>query len=268
MDTQTVQNTMLIPLYGRMIAGKRFPDILCDTTAARICESVDYDFSGISQTYGSEYAALTCLIRAARMDEYARRYIAAHPGGVVVNLGSGLDDTFARVDNGNIRWYNLDLPDAIAYREQFIIPTDRCRNIAKSMFEYSWLRDLAESPDGSICVLAAGLFFYFEEKELKELVSKLCEHFPHGELFFETCSRSGMKIANKMVKKSGNTGAEMKFWVNDAAKLKSWSPKITQAVASPFFGERYKDKRLAKFTRLIMRGADLLKRTKFVKILW
>jgi O-methyltransferase involved in polyketide biosynthesis len=268
MEEHSVQSTMLIPLYGRMIAGKRFPDILRDTAAERICESVEFDFSGIAKTYGSEYASLTCLIRAARMDEHARAYIAAQPYGVVINLGSGLDDTFTRVDNGRVRWYNLDLPDAAAYRERFIKPTERCQNIAKSMFDFSWLDGVEPPLGGSVLVLAAGLFFYFDEAEIRELAAKLCDSFPHGELFFDACSRSGMKIANKMVKKTGNSGAEMKFWVDRASSLKTWSPKITQAVSYPFFSGRYKDKRLLAFTRLIMWGADFLKRTKFVSVKW
>jgi O-methyltransferase involved in polyketide biosynthesis len=136
------------------------------------------------------------------------------------------------------------------------------------MFDYTWLEEVNMPPDGSVCVLAAGLFFYFKERDLKELVSKLCEHFVHGELFFEACSRSGMKIANKMVKKTGNAGAEMRFWVDDAASLKAWSPRITQTVSYSFFGGRYKDKRLNKFTRFIMWGADFLKRTKFISVKW
>jgi O-methyltransferase involved in polyketide biosynthesis len=259
---------MLIPLYGRMIAGKRFPDILRDVAAERICESVSYDFSGISKTYGGEYASLTCLIRAARMDECARAFIAAHPDSAVVNLGAGLDDTFSRVDNGRVRWYNLDLTDAIAYRERFIKPSERCRNIAKSMFDYSWL-DEVETPDGApILILAAGLFFYFGHEEIRELFQQISGRFPCGELFFETCSRSGTKIANRMVKKTGNSGAEMKFWVNRAAEVKAWSPHIKEAACLPYFGERAKDKRLSRFTRLIMWGGDFLKRTKFVRVTW
>jgi O-methyltransferase involved in polyketide biosynthesis len=172
------------------------------------------------------------------------------------------------VDNGSARWYNIDLPDTIAYRERFIAPAQRERNIAKSMFDYSWLDEIGTPAGGEVLVLAAGLFFYFHETELRDLTATICRRFPHGELFFEACSRSGMNIANKMVKRTGNAGAEMKFWVNDAASLKAWSPKITRTLTQPFFGDRYKDKRLAPFTRLLMWGADILKRTKFVSIQW
>jgi O-methyltransferase involved in polyketide biosynthesis/ubiquinone/menaquinone biosynthesis C-methylase UbiE len=267
-QNDTVQSTMLIPLYGRMIAGRRFPDILRDVSAERICESVAYDFSGIAKTYGGEYAAVCCLIRAARMDERAGEYIAAHPDGTVVNLGAGLDDTFSRVDNGCVLWYNLDLPDAIAYRGQFIEPTGRCRNIGKSMFDYTWLDDVKPPSGGSVLILAAGLFFYFERAQIKELFSKISKHFPSGELFFDALSKSGMKIANKMVRHTGNTGAKMKFWVNHASEVRAWSPEIKKAVCLSYFGARVKDKRLSAVTRLVMLGGDFLGRTKFVRVKW
>ncbi|MDR1786038.1 MAG: class I SAM-dependent methyltransferase [Spirochaetaceae bacterium] len=266
MNSQSIQATMLIPLYGRTIAGRRFPGILRDTAAERIVDSVDFDFSGVASVYGTEYAALTCLVRAARMDECARVFLSTHPDGTVVNLGAGLDDTFSRVDNGAALWYNLDLPDAIAYREQFFAPTERCRNIAKSMFDYTWLDDIG-TPEQAL-VLAAGLFFYFEESEIRRLVEKICEHFPACCLVFESCSRRGMKIANKLVRKTGITGAEMKCFVNNAAQVKGWSPKISSAACLPFFEGRYKDKRFSLLTRFLMWGADFLCKTKFVVVRW
>ncbi|MDR2400624.1 MAG: class I SAM-dependent methyltransferase [Deferribacteraceae bacterium] len=268
LQSNTIQSTMLIPLYGRMIAGRRFPDILLDTAAERICESVEYDFSAISQTYGGEYTSLACLVRAARIDECARSFIAAHPNGTVINLGSGLDDTFSRVDNGSVHWYNLDLSAAVAYRENFIKPTDRSKNIAKSMFDYTWLNDVGIPSDGYVLVLAAGLFFFFEEAEISALFRKISGHSPHGEMYFDACSRSGMKIANKMVRRTGNSGAEMKFWTDNAEQVKSWSQKITEAVCLPYFGNLYKDRRISRFTRFLMWGADFLKRTKFVRVRW
>jgi O-methyltransferase involved in polyketide biosynthesis len=249
-----------------MIAGKRFPHILRDKAAEKICESVEYDFSGISKSYGSEYASLTCLIRAAKVDEYARSYIAAHPDGLVINLGSGLDDTFSRVDNGRIHWINLDLPDAISYRERFMKPTDRCKNIAKSMLDCSWLTEAPASEN--VLILAAGLFFYFAESDISELFRNISDRYPHGELYFEACSKSGMEIANNMVKKTGNSGAEMKFWTDSPEQVKAWSPKIAEANCLPYFGDYSKDKHVTRFTRLIMWGADWLKRTKFVSVKW
>ena len=111
LQEQTVQATMFLAIYGRAKASRMFPDILRDNEAIRIVNSMDYDFTDIDKSYGTEYAILCCLLRAKRLDERCLAYIREHPDGVVVNLGAGLDTTFSRVDNGSVRWYNLDLPD-------------------------------------------------------------------------------------------------------------------------------------------------------------
>jgi O-methyltransferase involved in polyketide biosynthesis len=259
---------MLIPLYGRAIAGKRFPDILSDANAERIVETLDFDFTDIASLYGEEYTSLCCLIRAAKVDERTSQFIEHYPEATVINLGAGLDDTFSRIDNGCIQWYNLDLPDAIAYRENFFPPSNRSQNIAKSMFDYSWLDDVATPPNDAVFVIASGLFFYFTETEIRTLASKIFSRFLRGELFFDAFSHSGINIANKMVKRTDNLAAKMKSWVNNAKEVKAWSPEIRSAQCLPYFGDIFKDKRLKLKTRLLMWGADFLGRTKFISIKW
>jgi O-methyltransferase involved in polyketide biosynthesis len=152
--------------------------------------------------------------------------------------------------------------------ERKIKPSSRCRNIAKSMFDYSWLDDVADRPGGAVLVIAAGPFYYFEETEICALTARLCMRFSEGELFFDACSHTGMKIANKMVQRSGNVGAEMKFWVDSARSVKAWTPEIYHAECMPYFGDRYKDARLQTATRILMWGGDFLRRTKFVSVKW
>jgi O-methyltransferase involved in polyketide biosynthesis len=161
LQDQTVQATMLLPVYGRAKASRMFPDILRDDGAIRIVDNMDYDFTQIAKHYATEYGSLCCLLRAKRFDERCLAYIQKHPDGAVVNLGSGLDTTFDRVDNGSVRWYNLDLPDAMAFRQRFIPPKERCTDIAKSMFDYTWLDEIKTAD--SVFILAGGLFYYFEE---------------------------------------------------------------------------------------------------------
>lgn len=268
LDDQSIQQTMLVPLYGRAIAGRRFPELLRDLTAEEIVGRVDYDFSGISSIYGTEYAALACLNRAIRMDERARAYLRDHPEGTIIYLGCGLDDTFSRIDNGTVHWYNLDLPDAVAYRERFIQPSERCRTIARSMFDYAWLDEVARPIDDHVLVLAAGLFYYFEESQVRELTTRLCEHFPSGEIFFEATSKRGTQIANAMVRHTGNTAAPMRFWVDDARQVARWCEKITFVACQPYFGDLWRHRGVGLFSRLIMHGGDLLRRVKLVTLRW
>ncbi|MDR2350290.1 MAG: class I SAM-dependent methyltransferase [Deltaproteobacteria bacterium] len=264
---QNTQSTMLIPLYGRAIAGARFPDILRDPDAERIVKTVKYDFSKISARYGEEYASVSCLARALRFDERALEFAKKHPDAIVVNLGAGLDNTFARIDNGRMTNYNVDLPDAIRFRERFIPPSERSRDIPRSAFDYGWLGEI-DSPGKAVFVMSGGFFCYFPESDLKELVGKIVGRFETGELIFDICSRKGMKIANRMVEESGNLGARMRFAVDRAEDLRDWSPGLARVAVEPFFGKLSRHKGFKLKTRFLTRAADLLGRAKFVRILW
>ena len=58
-----------------------------------------------------------------------------YPDCVIVSIGCGLDTRFLRIDNGKIKWYNLDLPEVIEKRKLFFEPHERVIDIAKSAFD-------------------------------------------------------------------------------------------------------------------------------------
>jgi len=58
-------------------------------------------------------------LRARHYDEYAGEFLARHPGGVIVNIGCGLDSRFLRIDNGSVIFYDLDLPEMIDLKKRF-----------------------------------------------------------------------------------------------------------------------------------------------------
>jgi O-methyltransferase involved in polyketide biosynthesis len=267
LQSQSVQSTMLLPVYGRAKASRMFPDIMRDDEAVRIVNGMDFDFTRIDKNYGTEYGSLCCLLRAKRFDERCLAYLREHPGGTVVNLGSGLDTTLSRVDNGAVRWYNIDLPDAMAFRRQFIPEPGNGADIAKSMFEYAWL-DEVEAADGAVFIIAGGLFYYFEESQLRELFSRVAGHFPRGELVFDAQSRMAVRISNRMVRRTGNKGSEMLFYIDDAQKLKNWSPKIRAVESVPLFSGLQKRTRFKLSTRLNMWGLDNLKMGFIVSVRW
>jgi O-methyltransferase involved in polyketide biosynthesis len=155
----------------------------------------------------------------------------------------------------------------MAFRRRFIPPKERCTDIAKSMFDYTWL-DEVETADGSVFILAGGLFYYFEETQVRELIARVAEHFPRGEIFFDAQSKTAVKISNRMVRKAGNKGSEMKFWVKDAQKLKYWSPKISKVESVPFFGALWKEKRFKLSSKLNMWGLDKLKMGLLISVQW
>ena len=44
-EKNTVQETLVIPLFGRLVCSERFPALFSDPEAKRICDSLDYDFA-------------------------------------------------------------------------------------------------------------------------------------------------------------------------------------------------------------------------------
>lgn len=268
LTAHSIQHTMMIPLYSRAAAGRRFPEILRDHTAERIMAETKADLRGIRTVYDSEYAALLCLLRAERADDRVRDHLGRYPDATVINLGAGLDDTFGRIDNGRVRWYNLDLPDAIAYREQFLPATERSMNLAFSAFDLDWLAEVRVAAETPVLVLANGLFQYFPAVRIRSLVAGLCRRFASGELFFDAGSWFGIWVANQMVRWTGNTGAGMHFWVNRPDTLFEWSPRIVQVEVQTFFSGLPAATRLNPITRFMIWGAKLLGSARLISLRW
>ena len=49
----TVQETLVIPVYARKMRSERYPRLFYDETALRLIEQVDYDFSALEKKSGS-----------------------------------------------------------------------------------------------------------------------------------------------------------------------------------------------------------------------
>ena len=48
-----------------------------------------------------------------------------YPKATIINIGCGLDNRFERVDNGQIDFFDLDLPDIIEIKKQLFNETTR-----------------------------------------------------------------------------------------------------------------------------------------------
>lgn len=219
-----LQETMVLPLWGRFLESKKSDPLVYDSKAIEIINNMDYDFSKIENKL-TEYHALAWAVRTKTMDLVVERFIKKHSNATIVNIGSGLDTSFERVDNKKITWYDLDLPDAIEFRRNFIAETDRECYISKSVFDYTWFDDI-KNIDDSILFIASGVLMFFEEEELKHLFTKLALKFPNGEIFFDTLSEEGLKYANDMMLKAGMKEGMILWGTNSASEVTKWNDKI------------------------------------------
>ena len=158
-EKNTVQETLVIPLYGRKMCSELYPALYRDETAARIISQVDYDFSVLEKTSGSVMQRFGFLELAMRQNDLAwevEDYLKTHPTAAVVNLGCGLDDTGRRCDNGSCKIYNIDFPAVIAARNELLPAGEREENIPCDLNDTSWFSKIDAS--GGAVFFAAGVF--------------------------------------------------------------------------------------------------------------
>ena len=150
-EKNTVQETLVIPLFGRLVCSEHFPELFYDPEARRICDSLDYDFADKRKKMESAaglFGALEVAQRQYDMRCEVKDYLNHHPNAAVVNLGCGLDDTFSKVDNGQCKGYNIDLPDVIKVRNVLLPSGERETDIACDLNDYSWMDEVTVHTGG------------------------------------------------------------------------------------------------------------------------
>lgn len=153
-EKNTVQETLIIPLYARKMCSELYPNLYRDEATQRLVNAVDYDFSTLEKKSRSLMQRFGFLEVAMRQNDLAyevRDYLKTHPTAAVVNLGCGLDCTGRACDNGLCKLYNLDFPDVIAVRNALLPAEEREENIPCDLNDPSvsgFFRFLARVGDG------------------------------------------------------------------------------------------------------------------------
>lgn len=220
-----VQKTLLLPLWGRAVETRKSRPLLVDNTAVKVMEKVDYDFSTIAAGISS-LTQMAWIMRSRYVDQTIHDFLQTHPSGTIVNIGCGLDTTFERVDNGSLRWYDLDLPDVINLRRQFIPESDRRTYIAASFLETDWL-DQIKVTDG-VLFIAAGVLYYFQKDDVRSFFIRLADKFSGSGILFDASSKAGVKLANQMVIKRGGLDAKsyLVWGLEQADDLETWDSRL------------------------------------------
>ncbi len=182
---QGVPGTMLLTLYWRAAEMEQPEPLIIDEVAADLIKRVDYDGSRVGKAKEDQ---LFTVLRVRQFDRYAQEFITANPDGTVVDLGCGLDARFQRIGIETIHWFGLDLPEVIGFRKQLIKDPPQYRLIAKSIFDFSWMDEIASNSGGKFHFSAQGLLPYLPAMEVKRLVLALYDRFPGCEMVFDCMS--------------------------------------------------------------------------------
>ena len=269
-EKNTVQETLIIPLYSRKLCSRLYPNLSRDETAVRLINEIDYDFSVAeknSRSLMQRFGALEVAMRQNDLAWEVRDYLKDHPKAAVVNLGCGLDSTGRSCDNGSCKIYNLDFPDVIAVRSELLPAGEREKNIPCDLNDTKWFEKIDAS--GGAIFFASGVFYYFLTEQVKALVQAMADTFPGGVLVFDAANR----IAVKMIAKTWLKSAKIKdvgayFSVSDAKdELSLWDSRLKVTSRSYMLG--YNDLRVSSvsgFFRFLAKVGDKIMKMQIVKI--
>jgi O-methyltransferase involved in polyketide biosynthesis len=188
-----ISETLLIPLWARAVEANQARPIIEDRKSIEMMERIEYDFSKFNKSWMSQIGV---VIRTQLLDNATKAFIDKYPDATIINIGCGLDTRFSRLDNGKIRWYDLDLPEAIRVRRLFFCETDRYKMIAKSVFDYSWIDEIDPS-NGPLLIIADGVFMYFTKQEVKNLMDLFVDSFKEPELLIEVITPTLTKLSKQ-----------------------------------------------------------------------
>ena len=266
----TVQETLVIPLYARKMCSELYPRLYRDETALRLIHAVDYDFSEQEKKAGSLMQRFGALEVAMRQNDLAfevRDYLKAHPDAAVVNLGCGLDNTGRSCDNGRCRIYNLDFPDVIAVRDALLPAGEREENIPCDLNDPAWF-DRIDASGGAV-FFASGVFYYFRQEQVRALVQAMAGAFPGGVLVFDAANRSAVKMIQKTwLKEAKIRDVDAWFAVSDAqSEIGGWDSRLRVSSRGYMLGYNdLKDPAVSGFFRFLARLGDGMMKMQIVKI--
>ena len=95
-EKNTVQETLIIPLYARKLGNELFPHILLDPYADDVIRHLNYDFSTLDKKKGSfvwKFGALEGILRSKAIHYVMQDFLYSQPDAGVVKMGWGFDET-------------------------------------------------------------------------------------------------------------------------------------------------------------------------------
>ena len=113
-----VEDTLFVPMLGRIHASEHCPQILYDKKALELKNKLPLDL--IKQNKQNQYTLLASASRSANMDRFIRSFLERRPDGVIVQLGCGLETTYYCSRNWNEKPILQEMPFPKTGSDKFV----------------------------------------------------------------------------------------------------------------------------------------------------
>ena len=245
-----VPETLLMTLAVRAKESQRKDALLMDDHALAIMEKLDYDFSRLKLRQHDE---TSIILRTRKIDALISAFLARSPSGAVIHAGCGLDTRFERVDNGQVEWFDIDLPEVMELRQRLLGGDGLCSRyhlLSTSILGEDWILAVLSGPNRPCLFVAEGVLPYFEVAQVRRLVLKIRDCFPGAELVCDAYSPFTIWADNLQLAYS-RMSARMHWGMKDPHEVEAWGKDIRLLEKWYFFDEpqtRWGAFRLLRFT--------------------
>ena len=159
------------------------------------------------------------IARTIVLDGLVQKWLAAHPGAVVVNIACGLDTRCCRM-NGYDRWYDLDLPETMVVRKKLLPAGGTVSQLAISAMD-DWGSEIKER-DVPALVIIEGLTMYLSEADIRRIFAVIAARFDRATVFVETMNP--MVVRRFKEKSIEGSNAKFTWGVKNGAALSALLP--------------------------------------------
>ena len=210
-----VKETLLYTLYYRALDQRSKAPIVGDTWAADVLDRITADNrKGLLTAKLGASGRFPPLLRARRLDDWAREFLARHPDASVLHLGCGLDSRAFRLDvPERVRWYDLDFPDVIALRRRLYPERAGYRLLASSATDPGWLDEIPV--DRPTLIVAEGVLPYLTEADGHAVRTAHRLASCSGELIFDGVAGPTARMSKLF-----------QWSLGDPREIERWNPRL------------------------------------------
>ena len=189
-----VEDTLFVPMLGRIYASEYCPQILYDSKGAGTEKETAFQPAGAGRTEPVYSAGLRRPVR--QYGSVHPAFLERRPDGVIVQLGCGLERSItAATMEGRTgmpwicpMWWSTGESCCRSRSGRPISPETPLPRTDQQI--------RTDAPDAPILVTAGGLFHYFEESKVVGLL-RMLTGFGEIEIVFDSVSKSGMAMMRK-----------------------------------------------------------------------
>ncbi len=197
---------------------KQYPEVIKDEWAAKFMYDNKPKFSNRLNMIGKKNNVRLAATTFA-CDSIIRKYILQFPNCTVINIGCRLENTFSRMDNGRIQWYNIDSHNMMSVRRSIYGEASREKTIGRTIMNLTWLDEITCDRSKGVLIICKELFPYMRQHQVRKLLEALLDKFPGAELVCTAVTEEARCTHNTKFKKNLLVQKKMLMSVNDAEEF-------------------------------------------------